>query len=60
MTRDTRNNLENGVWGDEPATAHVNGDGPYVGRNDRTGDVVQATDRANPNLKSPFQWKLVR
>ncbi|MQX14637.1 hypothetical protein GHK62_07630 [Sinorhizobium terangae] len=54
ITRDTRHNPQTGNRNDDPATAYVNADGSYVVRNDRTGDVVQISDRTDPNWKSPF------
>jgi filamentous hemagglutinin len=53
-TRDTRHNPETGLRNNDPATAYINSDGSYVVRNDRTGDIVQVSDRTDPNWKSPF------
>jgi WXG100 family type VII secretion target len=52
-TRDTRFNLD-GTRNDDPATAYINSDGSYVVRNDRTGDIVQVSDRNDPDWKPPF------
>ncbi len=52
-TRDTRH-LPNGTRMNDPATAYVNKDGSYVVRNDRTGDIVQISDKGKPGWKSPF------
>lgn len=54
-TRDTRHNPETGVRNDDPATAFINRDGSYVVRNNRTGDIVQVSDRTDPSWKSPFE-----
>jgi hypothetical protein len=32
-----------------PATAYVRSDGSYVVRNDVTGEIIQVSDRNNPN-----------
>lgn len=52
-TRDVRFNPD-GSRNDDPATAYINKDGSYVVRNDRTGDVVQISNRNDPNWKSPW------
>lgn len=52
-TRDTRF-LSDGSRMSDPATAYINSDGSYVVRNNRTGDLVQVSNRNNPNWKSPF------
>ena len=39
---------------DDSATAYINKDGSYVVRNDRTGGIVQISNRNNPNWKSSF------
>lgn len=41
----------------ESATAYIKKDGAYVVRNDKTGDVVQISDKNDPNWKSPFKRK---
>jgi RHS repeat-associated protein len=38
----------------DPATAYVNKDGSYVVRNNKSGDIVQISNRNDPNWKSPF------
>ena len=53
QTRDTRH-LPGGTRMNDPATAYVNKDGSYVIRNDRTGDIVQISDKGKPGWKSPF------
>jgi hypothetical protein len=53
QTRDTRY-LPDGSKMDDPATAYINQDGSYVVRNDRTGDIVQISNRNDPNWQSPF------
>ncbi|HEX6369730.1 MAG TPA: colicin E5-related ribonuclease [Longimicrobium sp.] len=52
-TRDTRH-LPGGGNMDDPATAYINADGSYVVVNDRTGDIVQVSDRNDPNWQSPW------
>ena len=39
---------------DDPATAYYSPRGGYVFRNDRTGDVVQVSDRTNPEWIAPW------
>lgn len=34
---------------DDPATAYFRGDGSYVIRNDRTNEIVQLSDRNDPD-----------
>jgi hypothetical protein len=38
----------------DPATAYFRKDGSYVVRNNRTGDIVQVSNRLDPNWKAPF------
>lgn len=52
-TRDTRH-LPDGTTLDDPAIAYINPDGSYVIRNSMTMQIVQVSDRYNPNWKSPF------
>ena len=42
-----------GTTQDEPATAYLDSDGNYVVVNDRTGEVVQVSDKNDPNWKIP-------
>jgi hypothetical protein len=54
-TRDTRYRADSsGQRHDDPATAYICVDGSYVVRNDITGDVVQVSDRNDPDWQSPF------
>ena len=53
-TRDTRHKPDGGERNNDPATAYINSDGSYVVRNDRTGDIVQISDRVDSGWKSPF------
>ncbi len=39
---------------DDPATAFIRPDGHYVVRNDATGDIVQISDRLDPEWKAPW------
>lgn len=52
-TRDTRH-LAGGGRMDDPATAFYGQRGGYVVRNTRSGDIVQVSDRTNPNWKAPW------
>ena len=52
-TRDTRH-LPGGGRMNDPATAYYHRDGGYVVRNDRTGDVVQVSDRADSGWIAPW------
>ncbi|MGQ0648147.1 MAG: colicin E5-related ribonuclease [Gemmatimonadaceae bacterium] len=52
--RDTRF-LADGSRMDDAATAFINPDGSYVVRNNRTRDIVQISNRNDPNWKSPFE-----
>lgn len=53
--KDTRR-LPGGGRMNDPATVFYSGRGGYVVRNDLTGDIVQISDRLDPNWISP--WKL--
>jgi filamentous hemagglutinin len=53
QTRDTRY-LPDGTRMDDPSTAYLRQDGHYVVRNDRTGDIIQISNRRDPSWKSPF------
>jgi filamentous hemagglutinin len=50
--RDTRW-MADGTRMDDPATTYYNKDGSYVVRNNKSGDVVQVSNRNDPNWKSP-------
>jgi len=52
-TRDVRH-LSGGRRLDDPATAFFGRDGGYVVRNNRTGDIVQVSDRLDANWRSPW------
>lgn len=52
-TRDTRH-IRGGGRMDDPATAYYSQRGGYVVRNDRTGDIVQVSDRTDPNWIAPW------
>jgi len=52
-TKDTRFNAD-GTRNNSPATAYVNKDGSYVVRNNATGDIVQISNRNDPNWIVPF------
>ncbi len=52
-TQDTRY-LPDGARMDDPATAYVRQDSHYVVRNDRTGDIIQISNRHDTTWKSPF------
>jgi hypothetical protein len=55
-TRDVRRRIDGGM-NDDPATAYCREDGSYVVRSDRTGDVVQVSDRNNPRWVAPWDTK---
>ena len=52
-TRDTRH-IRGGGRMDDPATAYFSESGGYIVRNDRTGDIVQVSDRTNSNWIAPW------
>lgn len=52
-TRDVRY-LRGGGRMDDPATGYISQRGGYVVRNDRTGDVVQISDRTDPGWLAPW------
>lgn len=52
VTRDTRYRPD-GTRNNDPATAYIREDGSYVVRNDRTGEIVQVSNRNDPNWASP-------
>lgn len=55
QTRDTRYKADgSGQRHDDPATAYIRTDGSYVVRNNMTGDIVQVSDRNDPDWQSPF------
>jgi RHS repeat-associated protein len=49
--------LPDGTRMNDAATAYINADGSYVVRNNRTGDIVQLSNRNDPSWRSPFQDK---
>ena len=54
-TRDTRYKTDvPGQRHNDPATAYIRTDGSYVVRNDITGDIVQVSNRNDPDWQSPF------
>jgi hypothetical protein len=53
ITRDTRW-MSAGTRLNDPATAFIRADGSYVVRNDLTGDVVQISNRNDPNWIAPW------
>ena len=53
-TADARH-LPGGGRNAEPATAYYSRDGGYVVRNDRTGDIVQISNRNDPNWRAPWE-----
>ncbi len=53
-TADRRWNPETQQRNNDPATAYINSDDSYVVRNDVDGDIVQVSDRTDPNWRSPF------
>jgi len=53
VTRDTRF-ISGGERMNDPATAYYSREGGYVVRNDRTGDIVQVSDRNDPDWVAPW------
>jgi hypothetical protein len=53
-TRDTRRLAGGGGRMNDPATAYYSQRGGYVVRNDRTGDIVQISDRTDPDWIAPW------
>nr|WP_256497687.1 colicin E5-related ribonuclease [Herbaspirillum sp. WGmk3] len=53
-TKDTRFDPVTGTRLNDPATGYIAKDGSYVVRNDRTGHIVQVSDRNDPSWKSPW------
>jgi hypothetical protein len=51
--RDTRH-LPSGGRMNDPATAYYSQRGGYVVRNDRTGDIIQVSNRTDPGWKAPW------
>lgn len=51
--RDTRN-LRGGGRVDDPATGYYGRRGGYVVRNNRTGDIVQVSNRTRPGWRAPW------
>jgi len=51
--RDTRH-LKTGGQLNDPATAYVRSDGSYIIVNDKTGDIVQISNRNDPFWKAPW------
>jgi hypothetical protein len=50
--------LEDHLWRavrmNDPATAYYSPRGGYVVRNNRTGDIVQVSDRTDPGWRAPW------
>jgi RHS repeat-associated protein len=53
---DTR--FDSGIGGriSEPATVYYSQRGGYVVRNNRTGEIVQISNRSDPNWRAPWDW----
>jgi filamentous hemagglutinin family protein len=54
VTRDTRFNPVTGTRLNDPATGYISQDGAYIVRNDRTGQVVQVSNKNDPTWKAPW------
>jgi len=52
-TKDTRYRPDS-TRNNDPATAYIREDGSYVVRNDRTGNIVQFSNRNDLNWVSPW------
>ena len=55
VTRDTRFDPVSGTRLNDPATGYVAKDGSYVVRNDRTGAIVQVSDKNDKNWVAPWE-----
>lgn len=53
-TKDIRNKPDGSGRVNDPATAYIREDGSYVVRNDKTGDIVQISNRNDPSWKYPW------
>ena len=53
-TVDTRFDDKTGIRLNEPATGYIAKDGSYVVINNKTGNVVQVSDKYDPNWKTPW------
>ena len=53
QVKDMRFNAD-GTRNNDTATAYIDRDGNYVIINNKTGDVVQISDKTKPNWKNPF------
>lgn len=56
-TSDVRNNPITGIKNDDPATAYFDSEGNYVVQNDETGDIVQVSDKNDPEWNIPQNFK---
>jgi len=54
VTRDTRFDPVTGTRLNDPATGYISQDGAYIVRNDRTGQVVQVSNKNDPTWKAPW------
>ena len=54
VTKDTRFDPVSGTRLNDPATAYIANDGSYVVRNDRTGAIVQVSDRNDKDWVAPW------
>jgi filamentous hemagglutinin family protein len=54
VTRDTRFDPAVGTRLNDPATGYISHDGAYIVRNDRTGQVVQISNKNDPTWKAPW------
>lgn len=54
VTKDTRFDPVSGMRLNDPATGYIAKDGSYVVRNDRTGAIVQVSDKNDKNWVAPW------
>ncbi|MDF2077301.1 colicin E5-related ribonuclease [Pseudomonas mendocina] len=54
VTKDTRFDPVSGTRLNDPATGYIASDGSYVVRNDRTGAIVQVSDKNDKNWVAPW------
>nr|WP_162234809.1 colicin E5-related ribonuclease [Pseudomonas amygdali] len=54
VTKDTRFDTVSGSRLNDPATGYIAKDGSYVVRNDRTGAIVQVSNKKDPEWVAPW------
>lgn len=54
VTKDTRFDPISGTRLNDPATGYIARDSSYVVKNDKTGQIVQISNKNDPNWKAPW------